>query len=389
MKFPLAMRAAPACPGASSTTTSRERWLRLSAALGAIVGVLVLAVAPAGAASAPTHPSRVTFGIEPASIGAIRPNFSFSATPGAVVNDNVAAVNYSSVPLPLQIYATDAVETSGGGFGLLPANQKPTQVGSWITLPAGTATVQVPAETPSGPGRVVIPFVVHVPVKATPGDHVGGIVASLQTTGTNTSGQRIVLDQRIGTRVFVRVAGTLSPQLAVTDLHSVYEGTLNPVGKGRVKISYLVSNTGNVDLGVDQSVALSGVIGDSHRADLPKIPLLLAGTSVSESVVVSGVWPQFLLHQTVTATPVALAGNSVSGLVPVTASSSVWAVPWTLLAIVVLVVLLVLLFLRLRRRRAARRGADEPVGRHAAQSKEPAGRHAARGRAKRPAEVNA
>jgi hypothetical protein len=338
-----------------------SRLRRGALALAAVAGSLLVAAAPAAAATQPTPAGRVTFGIQPAGIGsaAVRSNFSFSATPGAVVNDDVAAVNYSSVPLTLQLYATDAVETSGGGFGLLPGNQKPTGAGSWITLAPGSSTVQVPAETPSGPSRVVVPFVVHVPVKATPGDHAGGIVASLQTEGSNANGQRIVLDQRVGTRVFILVSGPLTPQLAVTDLHAVYEGTANPVGKGQVRVSYLVRNTGNVDLGIDQSVGVSGLIGDNHHVSLAKIPLLLAGKSVAESVVFSGVWPEVLLRQSVTASPVAVPGSSVPGLVPVTASTSVWAVPWTLLAIIVLVILAWVLMRRLRKRRPAGRAAGE------------------------------
>ena len=246
-----------------------------------------MAAAPAAAATQPTPAGRVTFGIEPAGIGsaAVRSNFSFSATPGAVVNDNVAAVNYSSVPLTLQIYATDAVETSGGGFGLLPGNQKPTGAGSWITLAPGSSTVQVPAETPSGPGRVVVPFVVHVPFKATPGDHAGGIVASLQTEGSNANGQRIVLDQRVGTRVFILVSGPLTPQLAVTDLHAVTKARESGrQGPGQDQLSG--QQHGNVDLGIDQSVAVSGVIGDNHHASLARSLCSWRATSVAESVVV-------------------------------------------------------------------------------------------------------
>ena len=364
------MEVFPAQPGALrhlrgrlARSGKRGPWLG-AVGVAATAGVFLLVAGPAEAATPPPPAARVTFGIQPAGIGsaAVRSEFSISATPGAVVNDNVAAVNYSSAPLSLQMYATDAVETSGGGFGLLPANQKPTDVGSWITLAPGSSTVQVPAATTSGPGRAVVPFVVHVPVKVTPGDHAGGIVASLQTTGSSASGHRIILDQRVGTRVLVLVSGPLTPQLAVTDLHTTYEGTANPVGKGQVKVSYVISNTGNVDLGVDQSVAVSGLIGDNHQVSMPKVPLLLAGKSVAESVVMTGVWPEILLHQSVTAQPVAVPGTTVPGLVPVTASTSVWAIPWTLLAIIVLVILGVILARRRRRKQPAPR---HGAGRHA------------------------
>ncbi|MGO9027427.1 MAG: DUF916 domain-containing protein [Acidimicrobiales bacterium] len=313
----------------------------------------MLSVVPAGAVAAATKPdNRVTFGIEPVSAGApeVRSNFSFAVTPGAVVNDNVAVLNFSSAPLSLQLYATDALETTGGGFGLLPAATKPTGVGSWISLPPGSSTVQVPAQTPSGAGQVVVPIAVHVPFKAPSGDHVGGIVASLQTVGTNASGQRVVLDQRVGTRVFVRVSGPMAPKLALTDLRASYDGTLNPAGKVQVQVSYVVSNTGNTDLAVAQSVGVSGLVADSRSVRLPKIALFLPGSSVAEHVTVPGLWPQFLLHTTVTAQPLAEPGTDLSGLVTATSSTWVWAVPWSLIIVVVIVLLAGYWWFRRRRR---------------------------------------
>jgi hypothetical protein len=270
-------------------------------------------------------------------------------------------VNYSSIPLALQLYATDAVETSGGGFGLLPANAKPTGVGSWISFPAGTRSVEVPAETGGRPGQVVVPFTVQTPVSATPGDHVGGIIASLQTTGTNSSGQRVVLDQRIGTRVFARVSGPLLPKVVLTGAKATYVGTLNPVGEGRVKVSYLVSNTGNVDLSlVDQSVSVSGLFGSKRRVDVAKIPLLLPGASVPETVVVSGVWPEIIVHPTETVQPLVPVGTSVPSQSVVTSSQTVVAIPWTLIVIIVLVLVAVYLFVRARSRRKAS-GSSRPA----------------------------
>jgi hypothetical protein len=302
---------------------------------------------------APASTHRVTFGIEPASASGPdgRPFFRFGVTPGGVLRDNVAVVDYSKVPLTLELSATDAVETSGGGFGLLPPGVKPTGAGSWISLAPGTTTVQVPAESPSGtPGSTVVAFSVHVPFKVTPGDHVGGIVATLRTVGTNPSGGRIVLNQRIGTRVYVQVTGKLVPRLAVGDLHATYQGTIDPFGTGTVQVTYTLRNTGNVDLAVDQSVAVSEVVGATRRVNVTAIPLLLPGASVSERAVVTGIWPQFLLGATVTARPHVPSGSGVPNPRTVTVGTSVWAVPWPLIVLIVLIVFAVYLARRYRRR---------------------------------------
>jgi hypothetical protein len=299
---------------------------------------------------------RVTFGVAPASAGGPdgRSNFSFAVTPGAVLFDHVAALNYSATPLTLQLYATDAVETSSGGFGLLPSGAKPTGVGSWISIPTADATVHVPAQTATGPGLVVVPITVHIPDKVEPGDHAGGVVVSLSTTETNASGQNVILQQRIGTRVFIRVSGTVVPKLAVTDVHSSYHGTLNPIGEGKVLVSYRVSNVGNVDLALDQSVKVSGLFGSKRAVRLGHVALLLPGTSLSERAVVPKVRPEFIVHETVTAHPSSPAGSSESGLEPATATSTVWAIPWTLLGLIVLFLLAVVAFFRARARRARR-----------------------------------
>jgi hypothetical protein len=313
------------------------------------------AAAPSTSAAAPT--SRITFGVAPAaSIGPDgRANFTFSATPGAIAFDHVAALNYSSTPLSLQIYATDALETANGGFGLLPATTKATGVGAWISGLPGGAVVTVPPENGNHPGLVIIPFSVHVPATVTPGDHVGGIVASLQTTGTNSTGQKIVLDQRVGSRVYIRVAGQLQPSLTLTHQQASYSGTLNPVGTGTVQVKYVVTNTGNVDLALSrQTVSVSGFIGPNSRVSLPRVTLLLPGASVAESAAIPGVWPTVVTQAHVTVQPeeVTSSDSNSQPLAPVTSDSTVWAVPWSLLILIVLVVAAIVLLLRRRRRRA-------------------------------------
>jgi hypothetical protein len=339
----------------------------LVASVLGVLGLLLGSALPASAATPPAaaHPAgRVTFGIEPASASGPdgRPNFSFVVTPGAVLFDHAAVVNYSSIPLTLQVYATDATETAGGGFGLLLPTVKPTGAGAWISLPAGTSTVQVPAERATGPGFVVFPITVHVPASATPGDHSGGIIASLRTVGTNGSGQTVILNQRIASRVYIRVAGTLVPRLAITGLHATYSGTANPVGKGKVSVHYVVANTGNVNLAVrDQRVSVTGLIDDSHHVKVSTIQLLLPGATVNESAVVTGEWPQFILHPTVSAVP--LANETVTvALAPVSASTTLWAIPWTLIIIVLVLVALAGYWWRRRRRSRAAAGQSPAPG---------------------------
>jgi hypothetical protein len=331
------------------------------------LALLTPAAASASASAKPPNATRVSFGVAPAN--AHQPDgqaqFSFGVTPGAVLHDHVAVLNYSSIPLTLALYAADAVTTANGGFGLTPAGTRPTDVAAWITLRPGSATVRVPARTAHAPGSDIVAFTVHVPANATPGDHVGGILASLRTVGHNSSGQSVVLDQRVGSRVFVRVAGTLAPSLTITGLHTSYHSTLNPVGRGAITVSYVVHNTGNVALGFHQSVAASGVLGSSNHVALPAIALLLPGGSLHEQTQLNGLWPQFVEHTTVNLQPVAAPGGDPGSLSSVRATASVVAVPWALLVVLAAVSMALTAALIARRRRRRRTIAPRHSHQHA------------------------
>jgi hypothetical protein len=326
-------------------------------------GAVGAAIAPASAATSSLRAGRVTFSVQPAStLGPDgRPDFNISAQAGGTTFDHVAAVNYSVLPLRLQLYATDATETSGGGFGLLPEAQKPTQVGAWISLPASSATVEVPGAKGQRPGKAVIPFTLRIPPDASPGDHAGGIVLSLQTVGKNSSGQNVILDQGVGTRVLVRVAGKLTPRLVLGHLQATYHGTLNPAAPGRVSVSYVIRNAGNIDVGVDQSVRISGWAQSAAPVHPARIALLLPGASLTETAVVRNVWPQFRQKATVTTRAIPVAGLALPAPVSTTASRSLWAAPWTIIIVVVVAVGAALIWRRLRHRRARRTAKPVPA----------------------------
>jgi hypothetical protein len=324
-------------------------------AIAASVAMATPAFAATRAGSHPAARARVTFGVEPAAVGSAqtRPDFAFGATAGALLRDRVAVLNYSEQPLTLQMYATDALNTPTGGFGLLPVGTRPVGVGSWISMPARYATVHVPAQTSRHPGEVLVPFTLRVPPKTTPGDHVGGIVASLRTVGHNSTGQDVILNQRVASRVFVRVAGTLAPQVAITNLSADYHGSLNPFGRGSAVVTYRVKNDGNVEYGFRSTVTVSGPFGAKHTVAANPVPLLLPGDSVAERVRVTGVWPQVLDRATVRVQPVAAPGDTDPRLPAVSASTRFWALPWTFLLLIVLVLLVGILTAVVRRRRSA------------------------------------
>ncbi|MBB5869912.1 hypothetical protein F4553_003291 [Allocatelliglobosispora scoriae] len=272
---------------------------------------------------------KLTFGVQAATAKKPdqRPYLAYSATPGAGVADFVAVLNYSEKPVAFKLYASDAFNTATGGFDLLARSETPKDAGSWIKLARNEITV--PAR-----GTAIVPFSLAVPTIVTPGDHVGGIVASVSTQVKDASGNVITVDQRTGIRVYLRVAGELKPELKLENVSMDYLGTLNPFGRGGLTIRYTVRNVGNVRLAGKQAVRLGNLFGTSLRPGDKPLPELLPGNSYDVVVPVKGILPALRTSATITVDPVAMPGDKDPKLFPVSAKATFWAIPWTLLALI-------------------------------------------------------
>jgi MYXO-CTERM domain-containing protein len=269
-----------------------------------------------------------------------RPNLSYTIEPGKAVKDAVTVYNLGNVPLIFNVYATDAFNSNDGTLSLLPGDKKPTDVGTWLKL--DQKLVSVP------PGKQsTIRFVLKVPRDATPGDHVGAVLAASPTRGTGQRGEAITLDRRTGTRLYVRVAGDLRPELAITNMESDYHQSVNSFD-GKATVKFRVENRGNVRMTGNPIVETGGPLGAlSKTVKMPPISELLPGEHADLSVQVTGV-PAMMANTT----KVSIRPESVGVKAPPTssASSTQFAPPITLL-LLLLVAVLVLLALRQRRRR--------------------------------------
>jgi hypothetical protein len=313
---------------------------------------------PSGQPSAKTGPVQknkniVTFGTQTSS--ATKPDgrgiYLFGATPGSRIEDHVAVLNYSDVPATFLIRGDDAVNTPQGGFAALPIDEPSHDIGTWIYLPKSDLTVTLRPRS-----DIIIPFLVAIPANATPGDHIGVITATLESSVISKKGAKLHLLQTTGSRIFLRVSGPLHPSLTVTGMSVDYQGSLlDPIRAGKATVSYTVSNTGNVALGGLQAVYVSGLLGSrSTAARLPKIQLLLPGFSVKETVEANGIVPEIRETAHVSVRPLYIEGSVAPPSGPFQGSLSFWAIPWILvLIIIVIVILIVVAWLRRRRRRRA------------------------------------
>ncbi len=211
-----------------------------------------------------------------------RPDLSYELDPGATVQDSITVYNYGNVALNFQIYATDAVNNDVGAFDLLAGGDQPTDVGSWIDV--GQTTLTVPAGT-----EVTLPITITVPADASPGDHVGGILASSPVAGTGPDGKSVTVDRRTGTRVYLRVTGPVQPDLAVETVETSYEPSLNPLD-GTATVTYRIRNRGNVRLGGVPKVTVSGPFGVAKQTVVEdEVEELLPGEDVEFTTTFEGV----------------------------------------------------------------------------------------------------
>ena len=322
-----------------------KRVVRTLLPLALFVGLVL--TTPASAAT------RITFGLAPANAaGRIdRSEFAIAATPGAVIHDDVALLNYSAVPIVLHMSAVDAQETPQGGFGLAGSNVNATGVGKWVTLPANLRAVVVPAATSVGPGERTVPFSMHIPDNATPGDHAGGVVGALYTKTTNAKGDAVEVKERIGARVFVAVSGAFRAGLTISDFHTNASSSSTPWGHTTISISYDVVNAGNVDLRVQQSLGLGGLLVSHRTVSVKAVPLLLPGGAVRERAVLSGVSAPLLANVSVNAVGVQTPTVGQMRSADASASATLWTGSTTLAVLLIVLVALLVLFLWRRRRR--------------------------------------
>ncbi|CAM3732773.1 WxL protein peptidoglycan domain-containing protein [Kibdelosporangium persicum] len=314
----------------------------LAAVAVTVVGAVLLPV-PAAAQPAGGGAERQTWSVTPASAtgpdGRVR--FDYVVEPGMRYDDHLAVRNLGERELTLDLYASDAVNTGTGGFDVLARDEPSTVVGDWVTV--SSPRLVVPARD-----TVVVPFSIKVPADAEPGDHVGGLVAALTSSGDAP----VDVERRVGSRLYVRVAGPIDATVRIESVAPTYRGTLNPAGTGEVDVTYTIVNDGNLRMSLLPSVSLSGLFGLAERSTSGEVlPELLPGNAVTLTQTVTGVWPLGPLDIQVKAEPVTSATQTLGGAVePATAEASVWAVSWTALGTIALFLGILFALWRVRRK---------------------------------------
>lgn len=306
-----------------------------------ILLALLLALAPASADAA-DEPR--TWAVVPASADGPdgRGEFSYVAQPGDTVVDHAAVRNFGTSPLTVALSVLDATQTEDGTFELLEPDAEPAGVGAWMRLEQGELTVPPRSS-------VVVPFTLELPASAEPGDHAGGLIAVSvvqQEDGT-------AVQYRVGSRVHVRVGGSISASLDLASSGGRYQLPAGPLAPGLLALELSAENTGNLRLApavTAQATALFGLW--TAEVPLDDFDELLPGSTVTRPLVIHDVpafGPVWITMDVNQATSRGQDATEATAVTPVTVM--VWAVPWAALVALALVAAAVTALLLLRRAR--------------------------------------
>jgi hypothetical protein len=307
-----------------------------AAALGLAAAMLTGTPTPALAADngawavTPTPPE--TAGPSP------RLYFFLEAPPGQTVTDSVRVANLTDAAMSFEVYGADAFNTErDGGFGLRGPADQHTGIGQWASVPVRNLVVEPHTQ-------VDIPFTIMVPTNASPGDHVGGIVAreAVPSSQTQADGVAVNVQRAVGARVYLRVAGPTVPGLNVSDVDLKHPIPLLPTPIGG-ELTYTVRNTGNVHLAPKIDISATGLFGHRLRqpAAVPQTDLL-PGARTEMRAALDGLWPLDIVTVTVTA--------QGDGGVLAKSSSRTFVVSWSSLVLVGLLIAAAVHWARRRRR---------------------------------------
>lgn len=315
--------------------------LRPGVLLGLLLGLFL--AAGAGPAHAADNGSWSVYPVS--SRIAARPYFYLSADPGQTITDKVVVANKTSAPLTFRLYAADAYNTArDGGFAVRTVKERMRGVGAWARPAKSRVTVP-------GHKTVTVPFTLHVPDGAEPGDHPGAIVALDERVEKGDKGDEgagslaLGVQRAVGARVYLRVGGPTLPAVAVENVHVAHHQPLVPgLGDSTATVSYTLHNTGNVTLDPKVELKAKGMFGRTLLTrDLTKIPSeLLPGQRVRLTEPWRGApqldWGDVTLTARATGTRES-------------ASASFFALPWLAVAVVFVAGVVAGALLRARRGR--------------------------------------
>jgi hypothetical protein len=314
--------------------------LALSAALGVFLSSMAVPVTAIELKSQVKTASTDTdaIAVNPATNGSAdksRNRFEYQLNPGQPARDSIYVVNTGTSVQDVTLYARDAYTGPKGDFLIQDQAVEPTDVGSWVEFSSGKKIYKFSLKPM---GFVTVPFNVLTPSNATPGDHIGAVIAS-----ATTKGKTLNIVRRVAVRLYARLSGQIRADLDLQNVSAkTFPNPFNPFASNQV-VSYDISNTGNVELSADVSITTSGPLGlFSGTPQTVRVTNLLPGSKRTVTQAVAGAG-QFVVTSTSLVVTGLLSSSSVASQQPrarVDVSSSAIPIGWIFWGSILLVIVI-------------------------------------------------
>lgn len=263
--------------------------------------------------------------------------FVHTIEPGQTVEDGINIINNDAETKTITVYATDSVVSSGGAFACEQLVESDDEVGSWVSIPTETVTLESASST-------IVDFTITVPENTSVGEHDGCIVVQEVEDEPNPE-SGIGLSFRTAIRMAILVPGDIEKNLEITSLN----GEVKDDG---VITTTTVNNLGNVSVDTDITTTLSYFWGQEFSDAGGQFPVLRGEEgewNFEHERPFWGGWYQASVRATYDSNPDTFIGTESGDLTELT-YPSIWIFVWPqpvalaielvfLLAIVILIIL--------------------------------------------------
>lgn len=210
--------------------------------------------------------------------------FSYRTSPGSVFNDEALVLNDGDESVALRVYVADAITSQNGGTDFVSFGESATGfsqgASNWISLSASEITL-APGE------EQVVPFQVSIPVDASPGQHIAGLVveakpaeSSLGESNADADGGdaqfKVEVIRRVGVAVVMDIPGERITSLIIDNVFLYQQ---NEEG---ATFAVTMTNAGNVFLKSTGFFVVTDRTGESLITTIPlEFDTILPGDTVT------------------------------------------------------------------------------------------------------------
>jgi len=278
-----------------------------------------------------------------------RQHFDYVLTAGQNLTDEIYISNVGNKAVDVMVYARDSHTSAEGAPAVDGLTQLPKDSGSWVTFgPENTLTYNVHLEVSQ---RIKLPFSVKVPNDATAGDHTAGILVAYVGAQGNFK-----LVSRISVPLYARIQGDLQPSLVLSNVRSSYSPSFWSPLESVMKVSFTLTNKGNVVLGGLVKASTLGLFGfELATPSGVRVDEITPGQSLDLTAEIPSVAQWGLYHNTLSVKPTVAKESLIQTELPaISRDDWYFTIPVTWLFIVLTLGICVWYF-RFRRQRLKKR----------------------------------